>query len=516
MSNTLQIRAQQTLAMTPQLQQAIRLLQLSSIELQQELRLAVDRNPLLDLDDSDQSSSQMESLDELRDREQQGEDYNPFDNDSSVNMTDITMQNALPTGEGNEPRREEEQRPESPLDDQKYAGVGSKGMAVGNDSVYEGETSESLQDHLMWQLNLSPLEGLDRLLAERIIDGIDDSGYLSADLGEIIAPLRTEYPDLTAALEGDEQGTTLLEEAAAVLKLIQHYDPRGVGSRSVREYLLLQLRDLPAGTAHRDLALKAVEQHFSLLASHDFRSLCSKLSVTEDTLRDISLLIKSLRPRPAEGVVREKSDFVIPDVIAYRRRDGSYGVELNPDALPKVRLNSQYQQLANRASNERDRQFFKDNLQEANWLLQSLGMRNETLLRVSQCIVDHQRDFLERGPTFMHPMVLHDVAEEVERHESTISRVTTEKYIYTPRGTFELKYFFSSSVGTDSGGTASSTAIRSRIKEIISTENLRRPFSDSHIADMLKEEGILVARRTVTKYRESLGIASSSQRKQLV
>ena len=335
---------------------------------------------------------------------------------------------------------------------------------------------------------------------------MDDSGYLSVELSEILDVVRENYPDAS------------LDDVKVVLKLIQSYDPLGVAARDVQECLLIQLRDKLSREPSEEgkMAEDILLHHLSLLSNHDYRSLCTCLGVKIETLKRVNDIIVSLNPRPGRTVIKEKANYVVPDVIVIKDKDGNYDVELNPDALPRVKLNEQYKSLVCYARNEREKEFFKSNLQEANWFIQSIAKRNETLLKVSRCIVEHQKAFLDYGEQRMEPLVLNDIAQEIEMHESTISRVTTEKYIYTDRGTFELKYFFSSHVNTDNGGTASSTAIRAEIKLLVSRENPRRPYSDNQIANLLKEKGYCVARRTIAKYREALGIGSSSQRKRLV
>ena len=517
LKNALQLRQtqSQTLTMTPQLQQAIRLLQLSSIELRQEIALNLEQNPLLEINE-DLINPNVESLDALIENERkESEVFDPFDNDSSINNTaDISLSNEIELSEDGNHAHDSL----SNLDDngsiQELAHIKTptsstsvkKSMSFADDdfSVYEGETSETLQDHLMWQLDLSPLTGLDRAIAESIIDGIDDSGYLTESLDDIKEAVQKAGFEVSP------------EDIQAVLKIVQNYDPLGVASRSVQECLLIQLNALPKNTEYLELAKKMVKDYIDLLSNRDFRQLCQKLGVKEPILKEIMDLVTSLNPRPGQGVIKEKSDFVIPDVLAFKRKDGSWAVELNPNTIPPIRLNEQYKSLVNFAKTEQERQFFKSHLQEANWFLTSLNKRNETLLKVAQCIVDHQQDFLNEGETAMHPLILNDVASEVEMHESTISRVTTEKYLHTPRGTYELRYFFSSHVNTDDGGTASATAIRAKIKELVAGENPRKPLSDNAIADLLQEQGIMVARRTIAKYRKSLGITSSSQRKRLV
>ncbi|MCR5536475.1 MAG: RNA polymerase factor sigma-54 [Succinivibrio sp.] len=500
MRNSLQLRTTQNLAMTPQLQQAIKLLQLSSLELEQEIQEIVDQNPLLEIDDS-QRNPREQSLDdmvELRNSKEQGGDhYDIFDNDASITPGEIGGEESRNQISDNAPD------PVIPEKDQYSAGLRKKGLSIDNDDIYEGETTETIQDHLLWQLDLSPITGCDRLIGETIIDAVDDSGYLTEPLENILSTVQQSYPETT------------LDELMPVLKLIQHYDPVGVCSRTVQECLTIQLDSLTTEDPNLDLAKSIVKDHFKLLTNRDFRSLCQKLAIKEQVLKGALDLITSLNPRPGHFAIKEKSDFIIPDVIV-KKTDAGFEVQLNPDCMPNVRLNERYRQMASLAQTERDKQFFKSNLQEANWFLQSLDKRNDTLLKVARCIVEHQTEFMEQGEIALHPMVLNDIATEIEMHESTISRVTTEKYMHTPKGTYELKYFFSSSVNTDDGGAASSTAIRARIKELLANENPRKPLSDASIADSLKADGIMVARRTVAKYRESLGIASSSQRKRLI
>lgn len=510
--NTLQIRTTQTQSqiLTPQMQQAIRLLQLSTIELQQQIRQTVESNPMLEIDDSSISSIE-ESLEEMAENENRDQDdYDPFSNDASVNTTQIDGEQSrvsiLENGSTEQKDNSEDSFEEKPILDEQYSAGQRQGkaLAIDNDDVYEGETTETLKDHLIWQLELSPLEGIDKQIAETIIDAISDSGYLSEPLEDILECVKRFDPEVT------------LEDVSAILKLIQHYDPLGVGSRSVQECLLIQLNDMPDDVQYKDLAIKLVTNHLDLLSNRDFRTMCQRLSVKDDVLKEIYALITSLNPRPGNFTISKKADFIIPDVIVVKDSKGNYSAELNPASNLNVRINETYAKLANRAKTKEEKTFFKNNLQEANWFIQSLEKRNDTLLKVARCIVAHQTEFMEEGESAMHPMILNDVATEIEMHESTISRITTEKYIHTPKGTFELKYFFSSSVGTEDGGAASSTAIKALIKGIISSESPRKPYSDSKIAEMLNEKGMNVARRTIAKYREALGIASSSQRKQLV
>ena len=547
--NSLQIRATQTQSqiLTPQMQQAIRLLQLSTIELQQQIRQTVDQNPLLEIDDSDMSSME-ESYEDMVDSENQADsDYDPFSDDSSVNNTsiddelsrlDILENGSIDLVKLDKKKEHDEDEYDSsenhdkddysdhnladeqysdkdPLsqdksqnDENQYSAEvkSGKGLAIENDDIYEGETTETLHDHLMFQLEMSPLDGIDKKIAEAIIDGIDDSGYLKESLEDILECVKTQDPTVT------------IEDVNAILKLVQHYDPLGVGARSVQECILIQLNALPDDTEYKDLAINLITNYIDLLSNRNYAALCQRLSIKEDVLKKVNDLITSLEPRPGNNIVHSKkqTDFVIPDLIVVKDKQGNYTAELNPASNIKVRINEEYAKLANRAKNEAEKTFFKDHLKDAKWFKQSIDNRNDTLLKVGRCIVSHQKDFMEKGESAMHPMVLNDVAVEISMHESTISRITTEKYIHTPKGTFELKYFFSSSVNTESGGSASSTAIKAVIKEIISKEPPRKPLSDSKISDILNEKGLNVARRTVTKYREALGIPSTSQRKQLI
>jgi RNA polymerase sigma-54 factor len=300
-----------------------------------------------------------------------------------------------------------------------------------------------------------------------------------------------------------------------VLKQIQHFDPIGVGARDLGECLKIQLEQLPADTPWLAASLSLVDEHLPLLASRDFATLKRRTKLGEEDLGEVVRLIQTLNPRPGTAVAQEAAEYVVPDVIV-SRKEGRWLVELNPDATPGLRINADYAGLVKRADNSADNTFLRDHLQEARWFLKSLQSRNETLLKVATRIVEHQRGFLEYGEEAMKPLVLNEIAEAVEMHESTISRVTSRKYMHTPRGIFELKYFFSSHVSTSSGGEVSSTAIRALIKKLTADENPRKPLSDSRIATILAEQNINVARRTVAKYRESMAIPPSNERKRLV
>lgn len=474
MKQSLQFRLSQQLAMTPQLQQAIRLLQLSTLELQQEIQLALENNPLLEQADL---LSEMESTDRLENetldsRERLEQQEMPDELPLDVQWDEIYTA-GTPSGTGSDYQSED--RP-----------------------IFQGETTQTLQDYLIWQANLTPFTDKDRAIAISIIDGIDPSGYLTLPLDDILESLGDEHCDL--------------DEVEAVLKRVQRFDPLGVGARNLRESLQVQLSQFSADTPHLSQAMTIVEQHLDLLANHDFRGLIRITRFKEESLKQALQLIQSLDPRPGQSVNTGESDYVIPDVLV-RKVANRWVVELNDDSLPRLGINQHYASL--NGGSDSDNRFIRSNLQDARFLIKSLESRNETLLKVSRCIVEQQQAFFEQGLEWMRPMVLSDIAEAVDMHESTISRVTTQKFLHSPKGIFELKYFFSSHVSTEDGGAASSTAIRALVKKLISTENPVKPLSDSKLTQLLCEQGIIVARRTVAKYREALAIPPSNQRKKL-
>lgn len=477
MKQGLQLRLSQQLAMTPQLQQAIRLLQLSTLELQQEIQLALESNPLLEQTDIHEE----------------------------VDSREYSESEALDTREALEQKDMPEELPLDATWDEIYTAGTPSG--TGNDyrddelPVYQGETTQSLQDYLMWQVELTPFSDTDRAIATSIVDAIDETGYLTVTLDEIRDSI------------GDED--VALDEVEAVLKRIQRFDPVGVGARDLRDCLLVQLSQFVRDTPFLTEAQLIVDQHLDLLANHDFRSLMRVTRLKEEVLKSALALIQSLDPRPGQSVNTSEPEYVIPDVLV-RKVGARWTVELNGDSVPRLKINQQYAALGSSARNDSDSQFIRTNLQDAKWLIKSLESRNDTLLKVTRCIVEQQQAFFEQGEELMRPMVLADIAQAVDMHESTISRVTTQKYLHSPRGIFELKYFFSSHVNTEGGGEASSTAIRALVKKLISAENPAKPLSDSKLTSMLSEQGIMVARRTVAKYRESLSIPPSNQRKQLV
>lgn len=487
MRPTLQLKIGQQLTMTPQLQQAIRLLQLSSLDLQQEIQEALESNPLLEQEEQAESHESLEQIAEKEQIEQQASEEAP-----QPDTTDQLSQSEMPD--------------ELPVDsswDDVYSAAPNTPSAtnIEDDSLYQGETTESLQDYLLWQMELTPMSDQDRAIAHIIIDAVDEAGMLTVSAEDILESL------------GDEE--VELDEIEAVLKRVQLFDPVGVAARSLGECLNIQLRQFAADTPWLKEAAMVINEHSDLLANRDYRTLMRKTRLKEDELAEVLSLIKTLNPRPGNLVMQQESQYVVPDV-SVTKKSGQWVVELNPDSVPKVSINQHYASMTKGNRNGNDNQFIRSHLQEAKWFIKSLESRNETLLKVANCIVQQQQAFFEYGDEAMKPMVLNDVAEAVEMHESTISRVTTQKYMHTPRGIYELKYFFSSHVSTENGGECSSTAIRAFIKKLVAAENTKKPLSDSKMADILAEQGIKVARRTVAKYRESLGIAPSNQRKSLL
>jgi RNA polymerase sigma-54 factor len=472
--------------MTPQLQQAIRLLQLSSLDLQIEIQAALDSNLMLERTD--------ETSEESGDTKTTDGDNPPeaFSADSEVSGAGDSLPDELPVDSAWEDVYE-------PYD-------GTTSYSRGDDTQrdpfeqYSGG-NESLQDYLRWQMELTPFSDTDEMIASAIIDAINDAGYLSLSLEEM-------YADLKDELQID------FEEMEAVLHRIQSFDPPGIAARTPAECLLLQLNQLPADTPWLCQTQVLVKRYLDLLASHDFNGLMRRLKINRQELQEIIALIQSLNPHPGTQLSDSEPQYVVPDVFVYQTKN-TWRVELNADNAPRLRINNYYAGLVRRADNSDDNLYLKNHLQEARWFLKSLKNRNETLLKVATAIVERQREFLEYGEEYMKPLILRDIAEGMEMHESTISRVTTQKYMHTPRGTYEFKFFFSSHVGTKEGGECSSTAIRAMIRKLIGSESPQKPLSDSKIAQLLGKEGIQVARRTVAKYREAMSIPSSSDRKRL-
>jgi RNA polymerase sigma-54 factor len=485
LKSSLNLQLGQTLTMTPQLQQAIRLLQLSTLELQLEVQQALENNPMLE---------RMEDTGEGQSDETPGAGAEAEVPEATANAED-------------------------PWDDL-YPETTHAGPDFDDRDPFENRPGSEggLQEHLLWQLHLSPLGERDRQIGTLLIDSITPDGYLEDSLEALCEALNAQAlavaerePDLDAL---DLEPVTV-DELEAVLHWIQSCDPAGVGARNLRECLALQLRQLPLETPGLEPARRILECGMDALARHDFRALQRDVGGDAAALTAAVDLIRGLNPRPGGQISDRPAEYVTPDV--YVRRDtGGWRVELNPDIAPRIRINSLYAGMIRQVSDARDSAFMRGQLQEARWFLKSLHSRNETLLRVARAIVERQSDFLERGDVAMHPLILRDIAEALGMHESTISRVTTQKFMHTPRGVFEFKYFFSSHVGTADGGECSATAIRAMIRQLISEEPPNRPMSDSRLAQVLMDRGINVARRTVAKYREAMNLPPSSERRQML
>ncbi|MBT5293229.1 MAG: RNA polymerase factor sigma-54 [Cellvibrionales bacterium] len=519
MKQSLQLKMGQHLTMTPQLQQAIRLLQLSTLDLQQEIQEIVDTNPMLEVSEENDTSnnSDTENSDSATDLQANannnsntdsiidtvGDDYiaanaaeTPIDKDDTSRNDDADWQDNIPS----------ELPVESNWDDVYTTAPTSSGSQSLDfnemaDLDNRNSSAESLSSHLMWQLNLTPMSDTDQLIATAIIDALAPSGMLSISPEELLETF-------------DDELEIELDEIEAVRHRIQQFDPLGVASTDLTDCLMVQLAQLPSQTPWREQAAQIINRHLNLLASRDFTQLIRRTRLKEHELGEVIQLIRSLNPQPGDAYQDNAAQYVVPDVFVEKHK-GRWLVQLNPDIAPKIRINTEYASLVKRADSSSDNTFLRDNLQEAKWFLKSLHSRNETLLKVASRIVEHQREFLEHGEEAMKPLVLHDIATDVEMHESTVSRVTTQKYMHTPRGIFELKYFFSSHVATAEGGECSSTAIRAIIKKLVSAENTRKPLSDNKIANLLDDQGIKVARRTVAKYRESMSIPPSNERKRI-
>jgi RNA polymerase sigma-54 factor len=478
MKHSLQLKLSQHLTLTPQLQQSIRLLQLSTVELNQELERYLAENPLLERAD-----------------------------------LAAPEESSPPPADGAEPapaaREPEERRDESPTlaDDhgfgEEHAGTGSSRRDDDDrdDFTQFAAAEPTLQEHLLQQLSLTGLTERDRRIALIVIGHLDEDGYLKSELEEVRESALAAIPDLES------------EDLSIALKHVQNLEPTGVGARDVAECLELQLKALPESTPHRDLAMKLVTQHLDVLAARDFNRLKRLLGVGEDELREIRSLILTLDPKPGRAFGQGDVRYVVPDVVV-RKIAGKWNAALNRDAMPRLRINKMYADIL-QASRENGGKHLSGQLQEARWLIKNVQQRFDTILRVTQAIVDRQKNFFEHGEVAMRPLVLREIAEAVGLHESTISRVTTQKYMLTPRGIFELKYFFGSHVSTDTGGACSATAIRALIKQLVAAEDCRKPLSDHRISDILAQQGIQVARRTVAKYREAMHIQPANLRKSI-
>ncbi|MFW5443310.1 MAG: RNA polymerase factor sigma-54 [Methylococcaceae bacterium] len=476
MKQSLQLRISQNLTMTPQLQQAIKLLQLSTLDLQQEIQQALESNMMLEVDEE-----AVVAQDETKPK-------NENEVTSEGSQTDIPDE--LPVDSNWEDVFENTQPISSaPADTLEFETQHSK--------------SETLLDHLLQQLDLISISERDRAIAIAIIDAVNKDGYISESIENI-------YQGLLSQIEDVE-----LDEVQGVLHRVQNFDPLGVAAIDLADCLMIQLQQLSETVPYRNEAIDIVRRHLDLLATHDQARLMRRLGVSEIQLREVIALIRTLDPRPGASIQSVESDYIVPDVFVSKNK-GGWQVNLNPDIAPKLRVNSVYSKMIKRADNSNDNVSMKEHLQEARWFIKSLHSRNDTLLRVAKSIVEKQEEFLEHGAIAMKPMVLRDIAEQLDLHESTISRVTTQKYMHTPNGIVEFKYFFSSHVSTEQGGECSATAIRAFIKELVGNENEAKPLSDSKMSELLKEKGIKIARRTIAKYREAMSIPSSSQRKRLL
>jgi RNA polymerase sigma-54 factor len=455
---TLQLKLGQTLTMTPQLQQAIRLLQLPVLDLCAQIQDALEENVMLEMED----------------------------------LPDVPKTTADTTAEI-ETIRAEDNWQSSSMDRIQDGGWNGEGRPI-ND--FADQSGQSLREHLQWQLELEHFTPREALIGEALIDAINDDGYLTSEL-----------EDITGFI--DEDTGVSLEEIENALAKVQRLDPVGIGARSLSECIVLQLRQLEPSTPCIDLAIEMATNHLALIANQEYGEIRRALRTSEESFEVALALVKSCNPKPGQAVSSVAAEYVIPDVFV-RKIDGRWQVEISASGIPRLSVNQQYAKLLRGSG---DHAALRTQLQEARWLVRSLEIRNETLMKVATSIVERQREFLEHGDEAMKPLVLRDVAESIGMHESTISRVTTNKYMHTPRGVFEFKYFFSSHLSTVDGEDQSSTSVRAKIRKLIGAENPAKPLSDSKITQLLKKEGITVARRTVAKYRESMRILSSSERK---
>ena len=476
----LQLKLGQQLTMTPQLQQAIKLLQLPVLELQAQVMAALETNVMLeqeeddsiDLTSLDQVTPTGEAETESAEGGEAAESDEPTPDDVIVEMEDPWAESSTPSGDGS--RSEDDDRP----------------------LEFTDERGRDLHQHLVWQLEISPLDPRQVWIGEAIVDALNDDGYLTLATAEIARDLSSDLPVTEADVE-------------QVLAHVQTLDPAGVGARTLGECLVLQLAQLDEDTPGRDLAIVIARDHLQSVADRDLATLRRVLGADEDSLQVALALVRGCHPRPGSAFQGAQPEYVVPDVFV-RRTEQGWAVELNAGSVPRLKVNQGYAGLVSRSA---DYAALRTQLQEARWLIRSLEIRNETLLKVARSIVQRQAAFLERGDEAMQPMILRDVAETVGMHESTISRVTTGKYMHTPRGIFEFRFFFSSHVSGAGGEEVSSTAIRARIRKLIADEEPGKPLSDAQLAGILARDGVKVARRTVAKYREAIGLASSSERR---
>lgn len=475
MKPALQLRQSQQLTLTPQLQQSIRLLQLSTLEVTQEVERLLDENPLLEREDEDAELPYAHG------------------DAATTTVTEIAAAN--------------EESPQAPevdwtSEDWNESSFSSAGPADDDEETHSEVVADtpSLREHLIWQLKMSSLDERDQNIIGLLIDALDENGYLAQPLEEIAELLP---PELDISL--DDLETALVQ--------LQNLGEPGLGARNLGECLALQLKALPQDTPGREVALGIVTQHLALLAARDFAKLKKALHCDDVALRTAQELIVHLKPKPGAEFQQRAADYVVPDVVVERHK-GEWRARLNSEAMPRLRVNQMYAGILQQRG-EKNAQQLAGQLQEARWFIKNLQQRFDTILRVSQAIVERQRQFFEFGEIAMRPLVLREIADELELHESTISRVTTQKFMLTPRGIYELKYFFGSGVSTEAGGTCSSTAIRALIKQLVSEEDAQHPLTDSRMSEILALQGILVARRTVAKYRELMHILPVNLRKSL-
>ena len=475
MKQALQLKLGQQLTLTPQLQQAIKLLQLSTLDLQQTITETLESNPLLDEEDT--------LVDQVDNALKESVDFSETvseDIPGTELQVDAAWEDVMPS-----------------------AAPSSSSQSMGDSDMNFAERDslpETLQSHLLWQLNLTRFSAADHTIALAFIDAVDVDGRLTQTPEQIHLGLASDDIEL--------------DEIMAVLHRLQHFEPTGVFAADLRECLLIQLRQMAVDTPHRETAGLLVSRHIEQIPVADPKNLARRMRTTPDDIVGALSLIRSLNPTPGSSVESEVTEYIVPDVFV-KRVDGRWRVELNPDVAPKLRINDHYAELLSAGSNT-DKDYGRASMQEAKWFIKSLLSRNETLLKVASSIVQHQRAFLDHGDEAMRPLILADIAGEVDLHESTVSRATTRKYMHTPRGIFELKYFFSSHVATTEGGECSSTAIKALIKRIVTQENPQKPLSDAKLCTLLADEGVVVARRTIAKYREQMNIGPSNERKRYI
>ena len=494
MKQGLQLKFSQQLTMTPQLQQAIKLLQLSTLELSQEITEQLYSNPLL------------EEITEDQDAENQLKKTN--DEKTLTETSNLTAEELEEPSKNTEPLSQETDQNDWDSDFDNYS-VQTQDIARinNNDGNIRGEinleqvhqVTQSLKDHLLWQLNLTNLNARDLSIAEMLTYSLDDNGLLTQNLSEIFEEL-------------DENNNEYESEILTVLTRLQQFDPPGVYARDLKECLLIQLNQLSQDTPFLKQAKILVLQFLEDIGKLNTDKLLKKTQLSLDELRGAISLVRSMNPYPGEFLQDNETEYITPDAYVIKTSD-KWRAIINDDHNPRLRINETYKSLIRQTDNSKENQYLKDSLTEAKWFIKSLESRNETLLKVVNCIIELQEDFFEHGPVSMKPMILSDISEKLDLHESTISRVTTSKYLATPRGIYELKYFFSSHVATATGGECSSTAVSAILKELINAEVPHKPLSDNKLTELLKEQGINIARRTVAKYREGLGIPSSSDRK---